>query len=321
MAEPSFEPLRAQELLQQQLLQGVALESVWGLFESCPILTLEPGARVLEAGKENRTLYLVLTGQLEVRLDDQEDAEPVGTIDAGLAVGEVSVIDAGPASAHVFAAQKTRLLAVDESTFWRLIEVSHALAVNLLLLLTERLRANNNRISEATRLKRVFERDAQVDGLTGLFNRRWLNEQLPRLVQRHARAGDAFSLLVIDVDHFKRFNDQYGHAAGDHVLILVARTLQQCVRPTDLSARFGGEELVVLLPRTPLAGARVAAERLRLAIAQARTTMGDGTELPPVTVSIGAASLEGDESWQTLIARADALLYEAKHQGRNRVAG
>ncbi len=310
-----------QELVQQRLLSGVAIEAVWGLLSACPVAHLPIGARVLEAGKPNHTLYLLLSGRLDVRLDGQEESELVGTIAAGEAVGEVSVIDAGLASAHVITAEPSRLLAIDENTFWHLIEVSHDLAVNLLLLLTDRLRANNSHISEATRQKRVLERDAQVDGLTNLFNRRWLNQQLPRLIQRHARAGTSFSLLLLDIDHFKRFNDEHGHAAGDHVLITVARTIQQCLRPTDLSARYGGEELVVLLPHTDLAGARIAAARLRLQISAASTSMSDGTLLPAVTVSIGAASLEADDSAETLLARADARLYQAKAHGRNRVEG
>ncbi len=321
MTDQVHPQLRAQELAQQQLLHGVALESVWDLLSSCPVRVLEPGDCVLEAGKPNRTLFLVLSGRLDVRLEGQDEQERVGSIEAGQTVGEVSVIDAGPASAHVFASVQTRLLAIDETTFWRLIEVSHDLAVNLLTSLTERLRANNTHISETTRQKRVFERAALVDGLTGLFNRRWLDEQLPRLIQRHAREAESLSLLTLDVDHFKRFNDHYGHAAGDHVLITVARTLQQGVRPTDLCARCGGEELMVLLPHTPLAGARVAAERLRLAIAQTQAETPEGKKLPAITVSIGIACLESDEAVETLLSRADAHMYEAKRQGRNRSAG
>ncbi len=321
MPETAPSPLRAQELAQQQLLHGVALESVWSLLSACPVRSLEPGTCVLKAGTPNHSLFLVLSGRLDVRLEGQDENERIGSIDAGQAVGEVSVIDAGPASAHVFAAVPTRLLEIEETAFWRLIEVSHDLAVNLLLQLTERLRANNTHISEATRQKRVFERAAQVDGLTNLFNRRWLNEQLPRLVQRHERGGEPFSLLVLDIDHFKRFNDHYGHAAGDQVLVTVARTIQQCVRPTDLSARLGGEELVILLPRTPLIGARVAAARLHSAIAATSAQTPEGQTLPSITVSIGIASLTVGESADALLARADAHLYEAKRDGRNRSAG
>lgn len=321
MSGVQSEPMRIEELAQQRLLSGVALEAVWGLLSACPVVQVPIGERVLEAGKANHTLYLLLSGRLDVRLEGQDESERVGTIEAGEAVGEVSVIDAGLASAHVIAAEPSRLLAIDESTFWHLIEVSHDLAVNLLLLLTDRLRANNSHITEATRQKRVLERDAQIDGLTNLFNRRWLNQQLPRLVQRHARASTPLSLLLLDIDHFKRFNDEHGHAAGDHVLITVSRTIQQCVRPTDLCARYGGEELVVVLPHTHLEGARVAAERVRLGISLAATKMSDGTVLPKVTVSVGAASLEASDSAETLLARADARLYEAKGQGRNCVAG
>jgi diguanylate cyclase (GGDEF)-like protein len=181
------------------------------------------------------------------------------------------------------------------------------------------MRANNATISEGAKLRQKFERDAMVDGLTALHNRRWMNEKLPRIVQRSHRSGDSLSVLMLDVDHFKRFNDSYGHAAGDEVLRVVGRVLMACLRPTDLGARYGGEEFLVILPETGVNGARAAAERLRDAVQVVSIQASDGRMLPPVTISVGIAELAGGQSDAQLIEQADAALYRAKNKGRNRV--
>ncbi len=306
------------ELATLHILRRVSLESVQGLLEHCPIRTLERGETLLEAGQTNQTMFMLLSGRLSVHLDAQETA-PVAFVERGQTVGEISVLDDSPVSAFVIAAQTTRLLAVDEDTFWRLTGASHEFAVNLLLLLAHRMRANNHAISAGDRLRRSLEREAMVDALTSLNNRRWLDARLPRLLRRYAFSGDPVSVAMVDVDHFKRFNDDYGHAAGDEVLVAVARAINSTLRPTDYAARYGGEEFVVILPDTDPDGAVVAAERLREVVARTAVVVGDGRKLPPVTLSLGVAGMtEGEES-TSLLARADAALYRAKHRGRNRV--
>jgi diguanylate cyclase (GGDEF)-like protein len=177
------------------------------------------------------------------------------------------------------------------------------------------MRANNQQLSASFERGRMLEQEAITDALTGLYNRRWLDQRLPRLVARHERAGRPLSLLLLDIDHFKRFNDELGHAAGDQVLAMVAQTISAQVRPTDLAARYGGEEMVVVLPETPLDGARIAAERLRSRIERARAKDIER----PVTVSIGVATLGLHEDAQELLRRADEMLYRAKSLGRNRM--
>jgi diguanylate cyclase (GGDEF)-like protein len=261
---------------------------------------------------------MIISGKLRVHLDSLE-SEPVAFLDGGQTVGEISVIDDSPATAYVVAASATCLLSVDEETFWRLIAASHEFAANLLLLLAQRMRANNFTILENNRLKSQFERDSRVDALTSLYNRRWLNENLPRFIQRCQHGGEPFSLLMLDVDHFKRFNDQCGHAAGDQVLSAVAQLLGKKLRPTDLVARYGGEEFVVVLTGTDLQGACLAAERLRQACEGMRIELADGRRLPAVTISLGAAELARDDTAAEILGRADAALYRAKEKGRNRV--
>jgi diguanylate cyclase (GGDEF)-like protein len=148
------------------------------------------------------------------------------------------------------------------------------------------------------------------DALTGLGNRRYLHELLGRDLYNAARYQGTLSLLMLDIDHFKHYNDTHGHPAGDRLLIKVAHILRTVVRSGDLPVRYGGEEFVVLLPQTDGAAACLAAERLRSAVAQQC----------PVTISVGVASVTGQRcTAEALIATADRALYLAKENGRNRV--
>ncbi|MEZ5956295.1 MAG: PleD family two-component system response regulator [Hyphomonadaceae bacterium] len=163
---------------------------------------------------------------------------------------------------------------------------------------------------------------AITDQLTGLYNRRFLFTQLEPLVQRAQCGGDPVSIMAIDLDHFKRCNDTFGHDVGDAVLREFAARLASNTRPSDYACRQGGEEFVVIMPRTTGDIACLAAERLRRAIAASAFMIpGLGQQLE-VTISIGVASTEGgDDNPESLMKRADEALYEAKRGGRNRVVG
>lgn len=167
-------------------------------------------------------------------------------------------------------------------------------------------------IAEATR-------SARTDALTGLHNRRHFDEELTRVFADASRHRDETALVIADIDHFKRVNDSYGHEAGDAVLRHVSRLLQDRVRPVDVCARFGGEEIVILCPRTGLDGARLLAERLREAIAAA-PLRHDGLDIA-VTASFGVASHPRTvPDSDALLGAADEALYAAKREGRNRVS-
>lgn len=155
---------------------------------------------------------------------------------------------------------------------------------------------------------------AGTDKLTGAWNRRRLEEAVGNEMDRLKRYGHPLSLLLVDVDWFKRVNDHYGHAAGDRLLVDLAARIRSALRNTDSLTRWGGEEFVVLCPDTALATAAIFAERLRAAVAQI-----DCPEAEKITVSIGAAECLPGETWEQWFGRADAMLLEAKAAGRNRV--
>ncbi len=175
-----------------------------------------------------------------------------------------------------------------------------------------------NDITERKALEGELRRLANTDMLTGIANRRSFMESLRREIMRARRYGRPLSLLMLDVDHFKRINDTHGHPCGDEVLKKLAVTVRETLRDSDLFGRIGGEEFAVALPETPLAGALQNAERVRAEVGRAVVSFG-GREIR-FAVSIGAAALaDGGEDMEGLFSRVDAALYRAKEGGRNRV--
>jgi diguanylate cyclase (GGDEF)-like protein len=184
-----------------------------------------------------------------------------------------------------------------------------------------RLRVRNH--LELKRYRDFLEDLSLVDGLTGIGNRRRFDEFLTREWRRSRRARTPLSLLLLDVDFFKAFNDRYGHAAGDDCLREVAATIAMLVRrPGDLCARYGGEEFAAILPHTDLPGARLLGERIREAVMALEIAHAGSSVAPVVTVSIGVAAIDpaAEPGPDQLLRRADLRLYEAKTAGRNRVA-
>jgi len=172
-------------------------------------------------------------------------------------------------------------------------------------------------ITELHELKEKLQRQARTDALTGRANRRHFQECAQAEFERSRRYGRSLSLIAIDVDHFKRINDRYGHPVGDRVLQTLTQCMQENLRGNDVFSRTGGEEFCILLPETPLPAAAELAERLRahLGLCVALDDLG-----MKVSASFGVtSSVDEDERFDQVFARADHALYAAKDQGRNRV--
>lgn len=170
------------------------------------------------------------------------------------------------------------------------------------------------RIRRAIDLEQA-RRLANTDGLTGLYNHRYLQERLQQEIKRAQRYGRELSLVMADLDHFKVYNDAYGHPRGDKVLIEVAKTLRNIGRTCDVVARYGGEEFTLILPETPGEEALVLAERARECI----EALEIGVNGISVTMSLGIASYRSGCTKEQLVEAADSALYQAKNEGRNRV--
>ena len=270
--------------------------------------------RLLVTGEINGLLFIVLDGAVDVLLPGVDS--PHVRLGPGECVGELSLIDGHPVSANVIAAEDTTLLQLDHSQVWTLIESSAVFARNLLRVLASRVRHDHAVLAESSDERRRFERLSMVDGLTTLHNRRWFDEVFPLHVSRLRREGRAGALLMADVDRFKDLNDTHGHAVGDAALRRIARALTAGLRPGDLLARYGGEEFAVLVADVDTAAAAEVAERLRRQVGERASD-----DAPACTLSVGVAALRPGDTFDALVARADAALFRAKQDGRDRVSG
>ncbi len=296
------------ELDNFEILNGIPagiLEQIW---QPDKIRQFDPGEYLLQRHQINTRILLLLEGTVEVRLSA---GAALIRIDEGQSLGEISALDHQPASASVMAVTPCKVLAIAETLVWDLVEENHQFARNMLQVLTERLRYANNQ-TDISMLK------ANLDPLTSLHNRRWLDEIFEEALEQCELENKPFSFLMIDLDHFKNINDQYGHQAGDQVLKEIAAIIMQQARSSDTAIRYGGEEIALTLPGANRAQAIGAAERIRKRIEQYCIELENGQQIT-VTASIGVATRKDDQLPKEILGNADKALYAAKKAGRNRV--
>ncbi len=186
--------------------------------------------------------------------------------------------------------------------------------------LEERLTLSKSEISNLQQSLEAIRAESLTDPLTGLGNRKYFDRSIDMAVQNALVTGEPLSLLMFDIDHFKSFNDSYGHLTGDQVLRLVGLSLKQTIKGQDITARYGGEEFAVVLPNTALRQALTVADHIRRAVmSKELKKKSTGEILGRVTISVGVSMLKPGDDTDALIERADACLYAAKRNGRNRV--
>jgi diguanylate cyclase len=188
--------------------------------------------------------------------------------------------------------------------------------------LEEKLTKSSGEVSELKQHLETVQREALTDALTGIPNRKSFDTRLREAARDAMENDERLCLLLADIDHFKRFNDTYGHQIGDQVLRLVARSLTDSVKGRDTSARFGGEEFAIILPQTTLGDAQTVAEHIREGLQRRKVVGRDkkNQDYGGITLSFGAAEYRPGEPLSAFVERADAALYRAKREGRNRVA-
>jgi len=305
------------ELAQTELFRDAPQETLTQVLSRTTPTELADGEVLLSPERPNHYLYVLLAGRLGLHFGSA-DSKEIRELPAGVSVGEISLIDDAHPTAWIVAKGPCRVLPLPRELLFELVTDANPLAANLLRLLTHWIKLNTQRIlSDQARIDELANH-ANIDGLTGLYNRRWMDNALPRLLEQSEVEETPLCVLLTDVDHFKKYNDSQGHQGGDRALIALGEVLKTSVRPYDYATRYGGEEFLVILPNTDLDEARSIAERIRLAAEARGISHADGTPLPGITLSIGIAERHAGHTPNAVIEAADACLYRAKAEGRNR---
>ena len=302
-----------------ELFRGVSPDDVQDLLQNCERRDLGDGELLLSPGEKNEHVFIVLSGSLNVHVGSP-DAPVLATMDVGACVGEMSIIEDRDPSAFVIGAEPTHLLLIHQSVLWDMVNASHEFAKNLLVVLSERVRSHNHVIADSYGELRKFERHATTDALTGLSNRHTMEELFEREIKRCEKDDLPISLIMIDIDNFKVFNDHFGHVAGDRALSAVATILKHQFRPRDVLVRFGGDEFAILLPEVDEELGLTVADRVREIVSGDTGDGSDSLIQIPINISMGVAVHNKGDSLSSLIRAADAALYRAKHAGRNAVS-
>ena len=311
-------PISRNEFSQLELFKNVQFEKLAGFLLRCSVKSFEKGEKLLDPESTKRAVYIIIEGSIEVLMKSESGGSFTQTITRGHCVGEMSIFDSYPPSATITAKETCRVLVIPADTTLAMLRASHELCLNFLQMLSHRLRTDNRIVCDEQYHIRCIEENAKIDPMTGLHNRRWLEEMYTREMNRSNRGHFKLTAFMIDIDHFKQVNDTYGHLAGDRILIAVAQSLVRSLRPSDMPVRFGGEEFSVFLPGTTEENAKVIAERIRRNVENMSITLHDESIIQ-VTVSIGFAERIENDTVASLIDRADKALYHAKENGRNRI--
>jgi diguanylate cyclase (GGDEF)-like protein len=302
-----------------ELFKGVLPDDIHELLQRCDRRDLAAGELLLSPGAKNEHVFIVLSGSLAIHVGSP-DTPVLTTMDVGACVGEMSIIEDRDPSAFVIGAEDSHLLLIHQSILWDMIDASHEFAKNLLVVLSERVRSHNRVIADSFGELKKFERHALTEALTGLANRHSMKESFPTEIASCVEKEKPVTMIMVDVDNFKQFNDMFGHIAGDRALSAVSKILQSQFRPRDLLVRYGGDEFAVLLPGASQKQALAIGERVRQAVS---CSTGDGSDSLikiPVTISMGVAQLAPHGTLDALTRDADAALYRAKNAGRNIVS-
>jgi diguanylate cyclase (GGDEF)-like protein len=285
----------------------------------------QPGEIIIRENEPGDIFYIIRRGQTAIIKGDFQSPTILGFRSIGEAIGEMALLENLPRSATVIALDVVSLWSLSREMFYRFLGENPSFSINLMNMLSGRIRKSEEervrgyaREKEQVVVLETLSKQATHDPLTGLFNRRYLDQILYGEIAHALQSGSLVGILMADVDHFKQTNDRYGHKAGDLMLRALGELMKGCVRTVDIVCRYGGEEFVIIMPGASEASVSKCAEEIRSKF-QALCVASESHEIH-ATVSLGAAiyPLHGSDVDEVFV-HADRAMYRAKHEGRNRV--
>ena len=307
------------QLAQNQLFKYVDLDAIAHLIEQCSEQLVSTKTVLLQPESQSSDFYLILEGEVEVRLNSL-DQPPHEKLIADQCFSEISLADNGTTNAYAIAMTDCRLFIINDDLLWGMSNSSHGVANNMLYILSHKGRHNSDAAIKKREQLYRWENYALSDSLTGFNNRRWFDTSIDRILNRTVQEKQPLSAILLDVDHFKQYNDQWGHQAGDQALRTLANITREYLRTSDIVIRYASEKFLILLPHTNPEQATLIAERLCHSIAKTPVGEFQDIELPAITASMGISGLARNDTCSSFLERADRSLYQAKQTGRNRVA-
>lgn len=301
-----------------QLFAGADEPTLAAALASATHVNLAEGQHLLQPGEENDRLFILADGRLGIFLNESSESA-VARLQPGDCVGEQSVIDEGRASAYVRALAPSRLFAFTAAQLWQLMDAQPRLALNLVRILSDRVRRSNRTLLENLKEQVEYRLSERIDSLTGLHNRRWMEESFPRQIERCQRNGKPVSLIALTIDRFKSIGPRHGLLAVDAVLAGLADTIERRCRPGDLLVRHGNDSFCLLAPEADTEEALHLAARLGHTVAATPCAIGDDKSIA-VTLSLGVVQHARGNSFSDLVAAAFAAAASAHEQGGNRAA-
>lgn len=317
--EKTIRETSADDFASLSFFKGVEEEIIAGLVADCQYLTYDAGLSVVGVGQLNVRVYFLIDGQLQVKGENNAN-KPDGIVDIDNAIGVLSALDGKPSGHAIVVSEHSELLSVDPLKIISACEKSRILARNWAALLVECIRGENIIAADGKLGKTPERRITYVDSVTGVHNNRWLERSLSRFIMRHSTNNDLLSLVMVDVDKFSDFKQEFGNEIAGQVLCSVAQVILDNARPTDSVVRYKDDIFVVILPNTDLDGARTLATRLCESIAEKDIVIPNECVLPPVQASAGITTLEGFVSDEVFLQKAHDAMIKAKEKGGNWVS-
>jgi len=285
----------------------------------------QPGEIIIREHEPGDVFYIIRSGQIAVIKGDFQNPTILGFRSTGESIGEMALLENLPRSATVIALNVVSLWSFSREAFYQFLRENPSFSINLMNILSGRIRKSDEermrgyaREKEQVVVLETLSKQATHDPLTGLFNRRYLDQILYGEIAHALQSGSLVGILMADVDHFKQINDKYGHKAGDLMLQALGDLMKKCVRLADIVCRYGGEEFVIVMPGASEATVSKCAEEIRSRFQELRV-VSENKEIQ-ATLSLGAAiyPLHGS-SVDEVFVHADRAMYQAKQGGRNRV--